>query len=457
MPKQKLVVYVVTVISLFGYIYLGYAINRYETVLLFLTYGFLFLVYLWIIKEVSVKQIQFWIIAAFVFRISLVIAVPNLSDDVYRFIWDGRLLASGFHPFAELPTYYLQPGLGIPGIDKALFDKLNSPEYFTIYPPFAQFIFWLSVKLSPHSILGSIVVMRILVIVAEMGSIFVMRLLLKKFNLPDKNVLLYALNPLVILELTGNMHFEAFVIFFLLLSISFIVDKRNIQAALSFSVAVGAKLLPLIVIPLLVFRLGWRKAFQFCVIAMLSCMLMLLPLWDTDIITGFGQSLGLYFKKFEFNASLYYLVREYGFWNKGYNIIQSTGWKLGLVSGILIVAFALSSTFAPNNQSVKSNELSTIDYRLSTLFPALLSTLCIYFLFTTTLHPWYITTLLALSVFTSLRFPMVWTALIFLTYAGYSQEGFSENLWITLMEYLFVFGYLVYELLWKKEQQPAWH
>ncbi len=445
--------YFLAIVSLLGYLYMGYGIDRYESVPLFLAYGFLFLIYLWIIKEVSDKQVQFWILAAIVFRISLGVAVPKLSDDVYRFIWDGRLLASGFHPFAELPAYYLQSGISVPGIDQALFDKLNSPEYFTIYPPFAQFIFWLSVKLSPNSILGSIVIMRSLLIAAEVGSIFIMRSLLKKFNLPVKNVLIYALNPLVILELTGNLHFEAFVIFFLLLSIIFIIEKKIIKAALSFSVAICAKLQPLIFIPLLALRLGWKKAFGFCIIILLCCVLLFLPLWNSQIITGFGQSLGLYFQKFEFNANLYYLVREYGFWNKGFNIIQSTGWKLGLVSTILIILFALSSTIVLQNRSIKPNKPLTIDYRLFTL--PLLWTLCIYFLFTTTLHPWYVTTLLALSVFTRFRFPIVWTGLILLTYAGYTQKGFSENLLITLMEYLLVFGYLVYELLWKKELQPA--
>lgn len=434
-----------------AYLYIGYGIERHETVPLLAIYSALFLIYLVIIKETPDNQIQFWILAAVVFRVVLLMAVPNLSDDAYRFIWDGRLLASGYHPFAELPAYYLQPGITIPGIDNVLFDKLNSPEYFTIYPPFAQFIFWLSVKLSPDSILGSIMVMRSLVIVAEVGSLVIIRSLLIKFKLPKKNVLIYALNPLVILELTGNLHAEAFVIFFLLLSILFIIDKKVIKAALSFSVAVCTKLLPLIFIPLLTLRFGWKKSFQFCAVMALSCVLLFLPFWDREIITGFSQSLGLYFKKFEFNASLYYLVREYGFWYKGYNIIQSTGWKLGLVAGIVIVLFAFASSMVERSRSIKSG----IDSSMFTLPLALMWSLCIYFLFTTTLHPWYITTLLALSVFTQLRFPIAWTGLIFLTYVGYTQNGFSENLWITSAEYLLIFGYLGYELLWKREHSPA--
>jgi len=77
--------------------------------------------------------------------------------------------------------------------------------------------------------------------------------------------------------------------------------------------------------------------------------------------------------------------------------------------------------------------------------------MCIYFLMTTTLHPWYITTLLMLSVFTNFRFVLVWTALILLTYAGYTAGRFSENLYRTALEYLAVFGYLVYEFIWSRK------
>ncbi|MEQ9229236.1 MAG: hypothetical protein RIF46_01035, partial [Cyclobacteriaceae bacterium] len=81
----------------------------------------------------------------------MLFATPSLSDDFYRFIWDGRLLAHGIHPFAELPGFYLDPSLNIPGIDQSLFDNLNSKEYFTIYPPFAQLIFLISVLIFPKS------------------------------------------------------------------------------------------------------------------------------------------------------------------------------------------------------------------------------------------------------------------------------------------------------------------
>jgi hypothetical protein len=72
--------------------------------------------------------------------------------------------------------------------------------------------------------------------------------------------------------------------------------------------------------------------------------------------------------------------------------------------------------------------------------------LCIYFLFTTTLHPWYITTLVAISVFSTYRFPVLWSGLIFLTYAGYRIDSFQENYWLTAFEYIAVIGYFIFEL-----------
>ncbi len=422
--------------------YLSYFVARHETTVLLACYFGLFVLYSYII--VKEQSTNFWLVSAILLRVSLLFVLPNLSDDFYRFIWDGRLWTEGLHPFAALPSDFLQQN--IPGLDSSLFDKLNSKEHFTVYPPVAQFIFWLSVKIFPNSVLGSVIVMRIIIILSEVGSILIMMKLLERFQLPKKNVLLYALNPLVILELTGNLHFEALVIFFLLLSVWLLKAERVIPAAMSFAFAVGSKLLPLIFLPLMLRALGLRNAALFYLVTGLSCMVLFIPMYDLEALSGFSNSLDLYFNKFEFNASLYYLVREYGFWKVGYNTIQQVGWKLGLVSAIFIKAYAF--IFNANHQGLWRKKVGNID---SGLFSSFLFTLLIYLFFATTVHPWYIIPLAAFSVFTKFRFTVFWTALIFLTYIGYSQQGFSEKLWATAFEYVIVFGYLGYELIWREE------
>lgn len=445
MRRQKPVAYLLIIISLVSHYFLGYQIPRHDTLPLLSLYGILFLIYLWIIKISSDREVLFWVAASFSFRFILLFSLPQLSDDFYRFIWDGRLWAADQHPFAALPAEFLT--LNIPGINLELYNHLNSKDYFAIYPPFAQYIFWIAVKIYPHSILGSVVVMRVLILLAEIGSVFIMIKLLKKSNQPVNRVLIYALNPFVILELTGNLHFEAFVILFLLLAAFLFIQNKSSIAAVSMGVAICAKLVPLILLPSFLGRLSIKKIFLFYAVVAVTCLILILPFLDWQVINSMN-SVGLYFNKFEFNASLYYLVREYGYTMYGYNIIQTVGWKLALITFILIMIFV----GIRYRQSQLRNEENN-NHRLLQDWMWILS---IYFLFTTTLHPWYISTLLALSIFTPYRFVLVWTGLIFLTYAGYSENSFHEVLSLTALEYSLVIGYLLFELWTRKNTLNFW-
>ncbi|MEP2670317.1 MAG: glycosyltransferase 87 family protein [Cyclobacteriaceae bacterium] len=450
MPRQKPLSYLLFLVTLIAYGIIAYIVPRYETTQLFVLYFLLFGSYLWILKTASDKEITFWVICSVIFRLSLLVAIPTLSDDFYRFIWDGRLIASGYHPFAELPGFYLQKE--IPGIDSTLYGLLNSPDYFTIYPPFAQFVFWISVWISPQSVIGSVVVMKVLVLAAEIGSIILLNKILKHFTVNSKNVLIYALNPLVILELTGNLHFEAFIIFFILLSLYLLLQQKILVAGIAFSFSIAAKLLPIILLPVFLIRLGLKKSIIFYGAVGVGTLVFFLPLLNFDVLDGFSESFALYFKSFEFNASIYYLVREYGYWVYDYNIIQTVGWKLGLISTIVMLLIALWPLQSISNGKLKF-DLRNYKFPedLITIPGIMMWVMLTYFLFTTTLHPWYITTLLMFSVFTSYRFVMIWSALIFLTYAGYTIDGFTENLYFTTLEYVVVIGYLVYELTWKRK------
>lgn len=448
MRKQKPLNYFLLLISFISYCLIAFQIERYETTQLLVSFGLLFLIYVWVLRSESETEISFWILAAILFRLCFLFSTPLLSDDFYRFIWDGRLLAAGIHPFAELPRYYIENTTIIPGIDKSLFDKLNSPDYFTIYPPVNQFVFWVAAKLSFGSITSSSLVIRLFILASEIGTIWLIKKILHHYQLPARNALLYALNPLVIIELTGNLHFEALLIFFLFLSYWLLITGKLISSAISFSLAICTKLVPLILLPLMFSRLGWKKSSIYYLVIGVSTILLFFPLLNAEIISGFNESIGYYFKKFEFNASIYYLVREWGFWKYGYNIIQTVGWKLAAYCTVAILLFATID-------GIKVNRLTNIEHRTSNIFTASLFVLLLYLAFATVVHPWYTTTLLALSVFTTFRFPIVWSALIFLTYVGYSPDGFSENLWVTAFEYMLVFGYLAYELIWKKEKSFA--
>jgi hypothetical protein len=153
------------------------------------------------------------------FRLLVLFAFPNLSDDVFRFVWDGRLTVNGENPFLHMPSWYLESKNIIPGLNQELYDQLNSHEYFTVYPPILQYIFAFSVWLFPNDIYASTIVMKCFIFLAECGSIAILLKLFKQFEIHAKYIAIYALNPLVIIELTGNLHFEGVMLFFLIASL----------------------------------------------------------------------------------------------------------------------------------------------------------------------------------------------------------------------------------------------
>lgn len=435
MLKQKPYHYLLFFISFSIYIAIGYAIQRHETFPLLTCYALLFLAYIWIVSER--EKNQFWLTAGILFRAALLFSVPALSDDFYRFIWDGRLLAAGYHPFAEVPAYYMTHPIAIPGIDAELYNKLNSKEYFTIYPPFSQFIFWLAVKLSPGSVYGSMLIMKLIIFGCEIGTLLIIRKILKHFNQAPSSVLIYALNPLAIIELTGNLHFEGVMIFFLLLGIYFLIHDKRFLSATCYALSICTKLIPLIFLPLLFRQFGWKKAVAYWLITGAITIILFLPLLNTDIIDGFSESMGYYFQKFEFNASLYYLIRETGYYFFGFNIIQAAGPLLGLITAVLILTISFRRNIG---KAIHQLDLG--------FFTGMLWCLLVLFLLTTTLHPWYMVSMVMLCLFTPYRFPVMWSGLIFMTYTGYTPETFRENLQIVALEYMIVFGYLLYETVW---------
>lgn len=424
--------YLLTILSALSYCIIAYSLERTNSIPLLSIYTLLFAIYIYVLIKIrDDKQVKFYIIAGILFRLILILAIPNLSDDVYRFIWDGRLWANGINPFSYLPSEVINnPELRIPGLNQALYEKLNSPDYFTIYPPVSQFVFWFSVQLSPNSLLGSVIVMRLCVLLAEIAIIFLLIKITKQQQIASNNILIYVCNPLVILELTGNLHFEVFMILFILGSIYFLSRKKLLLSAFSYSLAIAAKLIPLIFLPLFIDRLGIRRSLKFYLMIGLFTILLFLPMLSPSLISGMSNSISLYFQKFEFNASIYYLIREIGYWVKGYNIIQVAGKYLALTVFILVILFTTWDAHKKWN-----------------VFLSMTWIYFIYLMLATIVHPWYIAPLIALSIFTPLRFPVVWSYFIFFTYLNYQPEGYQENYLVVIAEYLILFGFIIYELL----------
>ncbi len=411
-------------LSLAAYIVIGYFTPRTDFPQLIALYGSLFILFGLAYNMVRTgPEVVLTLYASLLFRLALLFCLPALSDDFYRFFWDGWLMTENLNPFAYLPSDIAtrNPGL-LTEEAKRAYGAMNSADYYSVYPPVTQYIFWLAALIAPNSLWGSVVIMKSVIFFAEAGTLFFMMRLAWYFRLPRKYILLYALNPLVIIELTGNLHFEALMIFFMMLASYLILRRLHLSSAVAYALAIGAKLWPLMFLPFLIRRLYWGKFLQYSLVMAITLVVLFVPFYTPAFLPNFFSSLSLYFQHFEFNGSIYYLVRWIMNEFYGYNLIEIVGRAL---AGITALGIFLMAIF-DRRYSIQSF------LRLSLL------ALSLYLFLSTTVHPWYIVPLITFSVFTELRFPVVWAVLIPFTYITYQTVPYEENLWVVGGEYAIV-------------------
>jgi len=422
----------VAVLMLVGLLWLGYFTLRSDFLQVFLLFLALFILYclvLW--KKLFNDKLRIALGIAVLLRLSLLFMTPNLSDDYFRFIWDGLFVAGGRNPFLMTPSAYIDSGWSVPGADLSLFRHLNSPDYYSVYPPFCQYIFGLSARICGANILANVILIRAFVLAAEVGTLALLYKIGQRLRMPPDAILIYALNPLVIVELAGNLHPEAFMIFFVVLAVYLLMKGRQSLSAVSFGLSVGAKLVPLIFLPLLIRRLGRARSMAYFAIVGGTFVVLFLPFLTATAIFNYLTGLAVYFRLFEFNASVYYLGRWIGYLITGYNVIAFLGPAMAAAAFISIVLLA-----------VREKTLTWVSLLRGMLFCGTL-----YLIFSTTVHPWYITPLIALSVFAGYRYVLVWSLFVVLSYSSYQSQPYLENLWLVAAEYVIVGACMLSEMV----------
>ena len=425
------------------YFFIAYHLDRTQFSVLLFCWVSLFSCFFFFVNNTKLSIKSLFILTV-IFRIVFLFSLPNLSQDFNRFIWDGRMILEGLNPYLYLPKTFIEQQSYPINQAKELFEGMGAlnGSHYTNYPPINQLCFFIAAILANKSILGSVIVMRTLIILADIGIVFIGIKLLKKLNLNPKNIFLYGLNPFIIIELTGNLHFEPVMLFFLVWALYKLAQKRWIFAAVLLAISVSVKLIPLFFLPLFFqwftnkkTSLSFFKLLLFYSLVLLITALLFLPFYSNQLITNYTDSVGLWFKNFEFNASFYYLFREIGYLFRGYNEIAI----IGKILPILSVSFLLGLTFLRKNKNTKD------------LITAMLLSLSFYYFMSTTVHPWYLSTLIILAVFTNYRFPMLWSFVIILSYQAYANIPWNENLWFVSLEYIIVFTFITWEFIKKKK------
>lgn len=292
-------------------------------------------------------------------RLVLLPAEPTLSEDLYRYLWDGRLTALGLNPFPRPPS---DPSLS--GYQDALYARLNHPGVPTIYPPVAQLLF-----AAAWAAGGTALAWKTVLLALEGALVAGLIALMRRRRLPPERLLLYYWNPLVVVECYGEGHVDLAAAAFLVLALAWLEPRpgraaaRRIGAGIALGCSVLVKLVPVLLAPALVRRRAWAAL----VTAGGLAVLLYLPFRDAGAMLWEG--LRIYARHWEFNGPAYALLRPHFADGDAPRLI------LGAALAIAIVAIA---------------------WRARTLSGAAIGTWIAFLLLSPTVYPWYLVPAVAL-------------------------------------------------------------
>jgi hypothetical protein len=196
-------------------------------------------------------------------RLIVVIFPPFLSNDMYRYIWDGWVQAAGINPYRYIPA---DPHLAFLR-DATVFPNINRADYaHTIYPPAAQMIFFISAGTAKLLAAPPVLAMKLTMLAFEAAGIWAMLRLLDYAGLPRTRILIYAWNPLPLWEFAGSGHVDAIAICFIALALLAACAGSRGWSAGALAAAVLTKFLPVILLPALWRRWDWKFAAIFIAI-----------------------------------------------------------------------------------------------------------------------------------------------------------------------------------------------
>ena len=230
--SKKIIAYLILTLPILA---VQYAFPRTDFYLFITCFTLSFISYFFLLK----KKLQPDFKLGLVVRMALLFGLPTLSDDFYRFYWDGLLMVKGINPYDYLPEnipYQFEE-------KSVLLAQMNSPQYYSPYTPVLQLLFAFCAWVG-GSLFGFLIVFRLFILLAEILIFF----MLKKLITQSWKLNIWWLNPLVILEFTANLHQEIFVVLGITGFFYFQYKKEYLSVS-AYVLAVLTKLIPLIYLP----------------------------------------------------------------------------------------------------------------------------------------------------------------------------------------------------------------
>ncbi len=260
------------------------------------------------------------LLTAAVLRLLFLFRSPELSDDLYRYLWDGLQILAGHNPYSQAPADVHAHSEAM----AHLLGFINHPHMVTIYPPAAQLLF------AAGAFFGGVLGIKVLLTGLDLATCYLLIQLLTALRLPPWRSILYAWHPLPILEIGGSGHIDGAGLAFFFASISLLMACRSgwapsastngvsldalrrailpAASGLVFACAVLVKFFPLVFLPGCLFCIPKQTRVFFCIgfsAGVFALCIIFLPDLKKELAT-----LGVYARNWEFSGFLFKILRS---------------------------------------------------------------------------------------------------------------------------------------------------
>lgn len=340
---------------------------------------------------------------ALLLRLMFLIAPPQLSDDVYRYLWDGSQVLRGNNPYAAAPAA-VQP----PSDLAVVHSRINHPEYVTLYPPAAQMLFAGGAAMG-----GGIIGLKAFLVLFDMGLCALLMVVLGQLGMPLWRSVLYAWNPLPVLEIAGSGHVDGAGLTMLMGAVCLLMWERNATPAAPVRqwpfLLAGAllacsglvKLFPLMLAPVLFLLVPAQRRLHFAGGFLGALAILLLPFLRH--LGNMAATLDSYARNWEFAGFAFNTLRK---------LTGSGGSaRMLLYGGFLVAALWIVCRLAPR---LEGNPSTATRGRLA--LEACYAIAMALLLLTPTLQPWYALSLAVFLPFCAGPAGLVLCWAVFLTY-----------------------------------------
>jgi hypothetical protein len=346
-----------------------------------------------------------------IFRLTLLPTSYTTSDDVHRYLWEGKVLVNGYNPYTSSPN-----DSSLVHLRDENFKKVTYKSIPAIYPPLSQVVFAVNYFIAGNN---TLLLKMIYLIFEFITLIFLLKLLMLKGKDP-KMILLYAWLPLPILEYFNNAHLDVVGISFLIMFLYYLEKNKITLSAVMLALAFLTKLLALLILPLVIKKLGLKKSVIFYSAFLITCIIFYLPFiyGNPDVLNGLFR----YLQHWEFNGSVYNIFK----------LFFARGDIAKMICAILL-----------------SLSVLLISFRYKDFMSGVFAIFLCIIIFSTTLYPWYLGWIAALNVLNP--FYSVLSLFFTINFSNFTPlaEKWKEYPIVWVIQYIPFGGLLIYDL-WRR-------